>query len=130
MTILNVDDLLIVGSPLQAIQLLASKLEDRFEIEDCGESVVCLSLEISWNCKTLVLEHSHTDYSRKVLKQFERTGFKPVSTPMDQKIDSTNLPDNPMCKTVYGQTFGNLMFLKICTRPELCFLGQLSQYME
>lgn len=50
--------LLISGSSLNAVQLLKSQLSIQFEMEACGETKLCLGLEISCKRQTNALKLS------------------------------------------------------------------------
>lgn len=131
MITLYVDDLLIAGSSIAAVQSLKSKLADRFEMEDCDEAKVCLGLEISRNRDIRLLKLSQTEYAKKVLQRFEMANCKAVSTPMEHQFENASLTDSPVDQTLYRQAIGSLMYLMVCTRPDICFVvGRLSQFME
>lgn len=104
---LYVDDLFIAGSSLGGAVFLKSKLADGFEMEDCGELMyVCLGLKVSRSLRTIKLKLAQTDYLKKVLQHFG-TGY---------------LVDSPKSEILYRQAIDSLMYLMVCTRPDLCLV--------
>lgn len=110
---------------------MKSKLAERFEMEDCGKAKDCLGLEIYRNRDIRLLKLRQTEFAKKVLQLSEMADCKAVSTPMEHQFQNANLTDSPVNKTLYRQAIGSLMYLMVCTRPEICFVvGRPSQYME
>lgn len=131
MITLYVDDLLIAGKPLAAVLNLKKKLSTMFEMEDCGEAKVCLGLEITRNREQNSLKISQKSYLQKVLCRFGMDEAKSVCTPMQSQIEDSALKDVEADSNLYSQAIGSLMYLMVCTRPDIAFaVGRLSQYMN
>lgn len=71
---------------------------------------------------------SQTRYAAKILERFKMHDCKPRSTPCEQKVNYTE--DAALSDvTTYREAVGSLIYLTICTRPDLSFVvSKLSQY--
>ncbi len=134
MIALYVDDLLIVGKDTAAIVWIKGKLRQRFEMKDLGEARVCLGLEISRGNRTLKL--SQERYTQSVLERFGMRNGKPAATPMESGFNNIRWRDPDTSYELennapYRQAIGCLMFLMICTRPDIAFtVCCLAQFCE
>ena len=69
---------------------------------------------------------SQKSYIEKILERFNLKDCKPVSTPFAShfKLSSSQCPTNEedkdyMSRILYSSAVGNLMYVMICTRPDL-----------
>lgn len=100
-------------------------------MKDCGEARICLGIAITQDRKNRQLKIFQRSYAEKVLQRFSMFDCKPVSTPMECQIDNAMISEEAFPNTTYRQAIGSLMFLMICTRPDLAFsVCRLSQFME
>ena len=127
--LIYVDDLLITGNSLPAIQSLKIILHDVFTIKDLGDACYFLGMELTRSA------HGITLFQRKyALQIIEDTGLsnaKPVSCPLDPAIKlqkhGSDLYHDP---TAYRHLIGRLVYLTN-TRPDISFsVGLLSQFLE
>ena len=72
---------------------------------------------------------SQAKYVEKILERFNMQDCKPRSTPCEQKLNYTD--DAALMSDVsrYREAVGSLIYLTVCTRPDLRFIvSKLSQY--
>lgn len=133
---LYVDDLLIAGDDTAAIVWIKGELQKRFEMKDLGEARVCLGLEIARDRPRRTLRLSQENYMQSVLERFSMHNSKPAATPMESGFQNTRWydPEASFERAVsvpYRQAIGCLMFLYICTRPDIgfavCCLAKFSE---
>lgn len=109
---------------------LCKLLENSFSIKHLGPLKSCLGMRLSRDKNVLKLDQ--TEYVKRLLKRFNMLECKTVSTPMVSnnklfKSESESLDDNFY---QYRQLVGCLMYLSVCTRPDITFsCSQLSQYL-
>ena len=101
-------------------------------MKDMGVAKEFLGLEIVRCRESRTLHLSQQSYTHKVLERFNLLTCNPSLTPMDSSgVD--NCKDSPAASsdTPYRQAIGSLMYLMICTKPDLAYcIGKLSQYCE
>lgn len=122
-----VDDIIITGASMTAIELLKQHLHGTFKLKDLGSLRYFLGLEIARSSKGIFLSQR-----KYVLQLIEDTGLlasKPTSLPMDSscKLDSITgtLLEDP---SSYRQLVGRLLYLTI-SRPDITFaVHKLSQF--
>ena len=125
---LYVDDLIITGSAHKLIEEIKVQLSQVFEMKDLGEVHYCLGIEV-WRetGKTLITQ---SKYTKEILKKFNMTDCKAMSTPLEQnaklyKEDGSKEADG----TLYRQLVGSLNYLTT-TRPDIAYaVSILSQFM-
>ncbi|XP_022888908.1 uncharacterized protein LOC111404314 [Olea europaea var. sylvestris] len=122
-----VDDIIITGSNIMAINSLKALLHSLFKFKDLGHLKYFLGLEIASSHKGILLSQRH--YTLQLL---EDTGFlacKPATLPMDPKIklfsfEEDLLPD----ASSFRRLIGRLLYLTI-SRPDITFaVHKLSQF--
>lgn len=75
-------------------------------------------------------------YSERILERFNMTDCRPVATPADVLKSVKTVVDDDMTagevvKFPYRELIGSVMFLSICTRPDIsCAVSVLSQFLE
>ena len=80
--LLYVDDMLVVGSNMQDINVLKRKLAKSFAMKDLGAAKQILGMRITRDRKNRKLTLSQGEYIEKVLQRFRMQNAKPVSTPL------------------------------------------------
>ena len=85
---LYVDDLLIFGSNIPAINSVKSLLSNNFDMKDLGEADVILGIKITRSDKGISLNQSH--YVEKILRKYNYFDCKPASTPYDPSVKLFN----------------------------------------
>jgi hypothetical protein len=80
--LLYVDDMLVVGSNMQDINVLKKKLANAFAMKDLGAGKKILGMRITRDIKNHKLTLSQGEYTEKVLERFRMQNAKLVSTPL------------------------------------------------
>ena len=132
---LYVDDLLLAGSDIKAIEWMKQSLNKRFEMKDLGEAKLCIGLEIQRNRSQHKLCLTQVKYATSILERFGMSNCNACVTPMEQsrvhfdRAKSTSERNNQPTSAPYRQVIGCLMFLMVGTRPDLAYVvGKLSQH--
>jgi hypothetical protein len=136
-TILYVDDLIILSSDVTKLKWLKSQLEKEFEMSDLGELNYCLGVQFQRDMKTHTITMSQTSYIKEVLRRFNMEDCKPVATPSDANFKLLKLSDEKfgnvqmeMEGVPYKAAVGSLMYAMVATRPDLTFtVSTVSQFM-
>ena len=84
--LLYVDNILIVGSSLQEINNLKTRLSVAFEMKDLGPAKQILGMKISRDRSTGTLNRSQELYIEKVLSRFRVNDAKPRTTPLENLL--------------------------------------------
>lgn len=127
--LIYVDDLLICGNSMSAIQDLKLFLAHNFHMKDLGDLRYFLGIEISRSADGIFL--CQRKYTRDIISEFGMAGKKPLQLPMDIHMKLTpDKGDILFDPSLYQRLVGKLIYLTI-TRPDICFSVQLlSQYMH
>jgi hypothetical protein len=136
--LLYVDDMLVAGSNTQDINVLKNKLANSFAMKDLGAAKKILGTRITRDRKNRKLTLSQGGYIKKVLERFRMQNAKPVSTPLANhfKLTKEMCPKTReeieyMSRVPYSSTFGSLMYVMVCTRPNIAHVvGVMSRYMN
>lgn len=133
---LYVDDLLVAGSCAKSIVWIKGEFSRRFEMKDIGEAKLCLGLEITRDRKNKKLFLTQSAYVSKVLQRFALSECVPEVVPLQE----CRHPENRLgmisgsgddARFPYRMAIGTLMYLMICTRPDIAFaVGKLAQFGE
>jgi hypothetical protein len=136
--LMYVDDILVVGSNMQDINVLKGKLSISFSMKDLGAVKKILGMRITRDKKNRKLTLSQAKYIEKVLERFRMHNEKIVSTPLVShfKLTKEICPNTHeeikyMSKVPYSSTFGSLMYVMVCTRQGITnALGVVRRYMD
>lgn len=124
---LYVDDFFIFHNNVTEVTNIKIELDKHFHIKDLGPISYCLGMKIERNRQKCELKISQEQYIMKILDRFHMTECNVVGTPMEQKqilSVSEEYYDSP-----YQQLIGSLMYLSVCTRPDIAFpVSYLSQF--
>jgi hypothetical protein len=110
---LYVDDLLIFGSNISAINAVKSLLSNNFDMKDLGEASVILGIKITRSKDGITLDQSH--YVEKILKKYNYFDCKPASTPYDSSVKLFKDTSESVRKTEYASIIGSLRHATDCT---------------
>ena len=132
-----VDDLVIAGANLEEINAFKEALKSKYSMKDLGVIKLCLGLEISFKSDGSI-GISQSKYIKSMLKRFGLESCNPVLTPLDPsvKLSKDMSPTSvkgmmKMEKLPYRELIGSLMYLMVCSRPDISFtVGQLASYMN
>jgi hypothetical protein len=135
---LYVDDLLIMSEQLQEVLKVKAALSKKFEMVDFGEVSMVLGINVTRDRRKGTLQLNQEKYAEDVLRRFNMEDCKPITIPLstDQKLSKkmgafTEQERNSMEVVPYRQVVGSLMYLMVCTRPDLASaVGILARYMQ
>ena len=135
---LYVDDLLIMSENLQEVLKVKSALSKKFEMVDFGEVSTVLGMRVTRDRKRGLLQIDQEKYAREVLRRFNMEECKPISIPLStgDKLSQeqgafTEAEKKAMEVIPYRQVVGSLMYLMVCTRPDLASaIGMLARFMQ
>ena len=122
--LLNVDDMLLAGSPKEDLVHVKNLLSKEFDMKDLGESRKILGIGITKDRNQPILNINQSTYCEKVIRRFNLTNARPVTLPIAQhfKLSVANSPSDTNIKhkqqmenVPYNQAMGSLMYLMIST---------------
>ena len=133
---LYVDDILIAGNDMDSIVATKKWLASTFEMKDMGEAHFVLRIEIVRDRSKKFLGLSQETYIKKILERFRMENSKPIDTPVEKgstlcldQCPKTYEKKECMSTMPYAKAIGNLMYVMLCTRPDICFtVGMVSHY--
>jgi hypothetical protein len=136
--VVHVDDCTIVGNSQELIDDIKRKINAKYAMTDLGPTSWVLGIKITRNLDNHTLGLSQTAYIDSILRRFNFTDLKPVSTPMDPTIrySKTQCPETleekaRMKNIPYREAVGALMYCAVATRPDISFaVALLSQFLE
>ena len=119
---LYVDQLLIFGSNIHAVNSVKSMLSANFDMKDLGEAKVTLGINITRSEEGISLDQSH--YIEKILKK-----YKPACTPYDPSVKLFKNTGGSDRQTEYASIIGSLHYVTNCPRPDIaCDVGVLCRF--
>ncbi|GKA71294.1 retrotransposon protein, putative, ty1-copia subclass [Tanacetum coccineum] len=127
------DDMLIACKSKAEIGSTKSLLEKEFDMKELGEAKTILGMEIVRVRSRKILRVSQSRYAYKILNNFRIDDGKSVQLPLDGHF-KLSLKDFPakdcdverMSKVPNANTVGSLMYLMVCTRPDI---GIVAEYL-
>jgi len=117
---LYVDDLLIFGANIPAINSVKSLLSNNFDMKDLGEADVILGIKITRSDKGISLNQSH--YVEKILRKYNYFDCKPASTRYDPSVKLFKNIGDGVRQTEYASIIGSLRYATDCTRPDIAYV--------
>ncbi|CAL8999399.1 unnamed protein product [Prunus brigantina] len=114
--LIYVDDILITGNNVAAINSLKQFLHTRFRIKDLGDLKYFFGIEVSRSKQGICI--SQRKYTLEILKDAGILGARPVSFPMEQNIKLSNEGEILKDPAKYRRLVGRLIYLTI-TRPDI-----------
>ena len=117
--VLYVDDLIITGHSMDKISNIKLSLQNTFEMTDLGFLHYFLGIQVWQKDDGFYL--SQTKYALDILKRFQVTDCKSVSTPIASGLKlSKDMEGEDVDPTLYRQLVGSLVYLTH-TRPDISF---------
>ncbi|KAL2630722.1 hypothetical protein R1flu_015408 [Riccia fluitans] len=136
--VLYVDDMLIAAKDKSEVEKVKAQLSTEFFMKDLGPAKRILGMEIHRDVKGGRFWLTQGNYARKVFERFNMLDAKLVGTPLANHfkhqlsakfcpLDATE--KGLMSKIPYESAIGSLMYLMVCTRPDIAYaLGKVSKY--
>ncbi|KAJ9536278.1 hypothetical protein OSB04_un000550 [Centaurea solstitialis] len=136
--ILYVDDILIATNDLALLHDTKKFLAKNFEMKDLGDDSFVLGIQILRDRSRGILRLSQRSYIDKVLDRFGMLDSKSGDTPIAKgdKFSLKQYPKNEleikeMQKIPYASVVGSLMYVQVCTRPDITFIvGVMGRYLS
>ena len=127
-----VDDVLWVG-PRAMVDGAKAQLAKQFPVTDLGTAHFFLGIEIKRKRNIKQITLCQSAYIQKVLESFNLVEAHTASAPLNPgtklEENSGTVGDEEVDETVYRSMIGSLMYLMLCTRPDIAFaVGALSRY--
>ena len=117
---LYVDDLLIFGSNIHAVNAVKSLLSNNFDMKDLGEANVILGIKITRSEKGISVDQSH--YVEKILRKYNYFDCKP------SLFKNTG---ESVRQSEYASIIGSLRYATDCTRPDIAYVvGLLCRFVS
>ena len=118
--------MLIAAKSMVEVNKLKSLLSKEFDMKDLGATKKILGMEIHRDRTSGRLWLSQHNYVKRVLEMFNMNNAKPVSTPLANhfRLSTNQCPKTDdevkdMSKVPYASVVGCLMYVMVCTRPDL-----------
>ncbi len=129
-----VDDIVLASSNLELIKKVKADIGSRFQVKDLGEASYFLGMELTRDRQAGWLKVAQTRYITELAERFGLQDAKPAPTPMSHSIELEVANDEKPAMpngTEYRALIGGLMYLVVCTRPDIayavCALARYSQ---
>ncbi|EED18958.1 conserved hypothetical protein [Talaromyces stipitatus ATCC 10500] len=129
--LLFIDDILLTGDQ-DAIEEFVKECCNEFKTQDIGTPRRFLGIHIEHRNGKVILHQKA--YIQRILERFNAP-TNPIATPLDPKhplVEATNAESlNETDALEYRAAVGALIYLMICTRPDLAFaLSRLSKFVQ
>jgi len=129
-----VDDFLLFSELIDEIKDIKEKLGKIFEMKDLGEARWILQMKIERSDLRLgsrTISMSQQQYVEEILERHGMANCNPAKTPMGNDIQLPILNEPEVDITEYQRCIGSLMYLMICTRPDIAYsVGVLSRHVS
>ena len=133
---LYVDDILLAANSKEFVKNVKDWLYSNFDMKDMGEAAYILGVKIFKDRSRKLLALSQEPYIKKIIERFNMGDCKPMDTPI-AKGQSLSLEMSPetlqkkerMAIVPYANAIGSLMYVMMCTRPDISYaVGLVSRY--
>jgi len=134
--VLYVDDILLFGNDIPAMQSTKVWLSEQFSMKDLGEAAYILGIKIYRDRSKRLLGLSQSMYIDTILRRYNmensKRGYLPVG--IGVTLSREDCPKTPeererMSRVPYASAVGAIMYTMTCTRPDVAYaLGVTSRY--
>jgi hypothetical protein len=128
---LYVDDMLILGAKLQAVQELIKGIASLWEIKDLGPVSKILGIQVRRNRSEKTLFIDQSQYIESTIERFRLSDAKPINLPASDRnsLVRGHSGEPQADQSLYQQAIGSLMWIMKCSRMDIAYVvGQLSQH--
>ena len=117
----HVDDLMILAQNISEMKRVKDSLKLQLKMKDMGELHYYVRVCIIHDMEDKEVHLHQGQYIEKVLKKFEQTEAKPVSTPADLnvKLQKEDGVSRLVDAILYQSIVGSLLYAAIATRPDI-----------
>lgn len=114
-----VDDILIFYNNAREMQKVKRELMSKFEMKDLGKAELFLGMRLEQEDSHIKIDQE--EYIEKLLRRFGMENCKTVATPAvpGQHLKKPEGSYIPSDKIPYRELIGSLMYLAVCTRPDI-----------
>ena len=123
-----VDDLVISAPTEDLMTEIKNALKGKYNMKDLGPISECLGMRITYDQPNGTMTLDQTDYIVKMLEHFDMKDLRQARTPLDPgtKLSISMAPATDAEKTAaakfpYREIIGKVMYLMLCTRPDIAF---------
>ncbi|CAM8940474.1 unnamed protein product [Rhodiola kirilowii] len=135
--LLYVDDILLISNVKSEILRIKTELNRHFDMKYFGKAQRILGVKIIRDRQNRRIFLSQSEYVSKVLEKFSMSAAKHVTLPLGghfilskQNCPQTESERTKMSAVPYDIAVGSVMYLMLCTRPDLAFsISVLSRFM-
>lgn len=127
---LYVDDFFIFSNCCKEKSYIINILSNNFNIKNLGPIKNCLGMSVHRDRTKGTILLRQSEYIKKLLSRFGMLDANGVSTPMqvNEKFENCD-SNNSECDLKYRELVGSLMYLNVCTRPDISYCcSLLSQF--
>jgi hypothetical protein len=131
--VIYVDDLIVMAKTKTSIDEICKQLKNDFDIKELGEIKYCLGIQVKRNREKKTIEINQEAMIDRVAKRFAIEECKPTYLPADvnSKLVKSMDQDNKATKMPYRELVGSLMYIMVCTRPDISnAVGEVSKFCE
>lgn len=115
--VLYVDDLVICCGDIQTMNEFKNYLMTKFEMSDLKDIKLFLGVRVTRVNNKITLDQSA--YIQTILNKFKMQECKPISTPLETKLNYEALNSEEKYEAPCRNLIGSLMYVMLCTRPDL-----------
>ena len=119
--VVYVDDFTMVCKDIKVIMDDKEALMKAYNMMDLSEIAYILGIHVKWDCKAGQIELSQQRYMEDILEHFGKTDICPIRTPVLTNEHLNKLESSKVDAKSYQHTLGALMYLMLCTRPDLAY---------
>jgi hypothetical protein len=132
--IVYVDDILVIGhqNAKKVRRMIIEALKSEYNVKEMGPVSRYLGILVKRDWSEKVMFLSQRDFALQVLDRFGMKECLPTETPMMLKVNvEPRCEKEPGTNNPYRSLVGSLMYLTMCTRPDLAHVvGTLSRFLE
>jgi hypothetical protein len=123
-----VDDLVISAPTEDLMTETKNALKGHYNMKDLGSISECLGIRIKYDQPNGIMKLDQTDYIEAMIKHFGFQNLRQARTPLDPGIKlsvamapATDADKTEASKFPYREIIGKLMYLMLCTRPDIAY---------
>jgi hypothetical protein len=128
---LHVDDIVVLGPDLQAVQATIDAIGRIWEIKDLGDIQVLLGIRVLRDRANKTLTIDQSTYIESLLEKYGLQGAKPIALPVtDREALTAGLPGEQLAdQALYQSAVGSVGWVARGTRFDIAYiLNQLSRF--